>query len=61
MPISVLDFVVAMMVIVGVPLALALACRRNRRLALWCGLGIGVFIVGGNVIEMLATGKSRLF
>ncbi len=61
MPISMLDFVVAVLVIVGVPLALGLAYRRSRRLALWCGLGIAVFVVGGNLIEKLATGKSGLF
>lgn len=61
MPISMRDLAAATLAIVGVPLALALIYRRNRRFALWYGLAIGMFVVGGNVIEKLVTGKSGLF
>jgi hypothetical protein len=48
-------------VIVGVLLVLTLLYRRNKRLALWCGAGIGIFLVGGNALEKLVTGQSGLF
>lgn len=61
MPITLLDLMAATAVIVGVPLVLTLLYRRNKRLALWCGAGIGIFLVGGNALEKLVTGQSGLF
>ncbi|MEG8013026.1 hypothetical protein [Sphingomonas sp. 22R3R2A-7] len=61
MPISLADLAVAIVVLFGVPLLLVLVYRRNKRLAAWCGAGIGVFIVVGAAVEKLATGQSGLF
>ena len=61
MPITLLDLMAATAVIVGVPLVLTLLYRRNKRLALWCSAGIAIFLMGGNVLEKLVTGQSRLF
>jgi cation transport ATPase len=60
-PISPAAFVVALALLFGVPLLLWVVCWRSKRLALWCGAGIIVFIVVGNALEKLTTGQSGLF
>jgi hypothetical protein len=52
---------IAIALLFGVPLLLVLVYKQNKRRAMWCGAGIGVFIVVGNAIEKLATGRSGLF
>jgi hypothetical protein len=61
MPISILDLVAAVAVLIGIPALLVLIARRSKRAALWFAAGIVCFVVGGNAIEEAVTGSSGLF
>lgn len=61
MPISLAAFIAALALLFGVPLLLWVTYSRSKRLALWYGAGIIVFVVVGNALEKLTTGQSGLF
>ncbi|MBB5716988.1 hypothetical protein [Sphingomonas aerophila] len=61
MPISILDLVAAVAVLIGIPASLVLIARRSKQAALWFAAGILCFVVGGSAIEKLVTGASGLF